>query len=127
MNYGKFKCFERTVSLNLRWEDMGFIEYVRTATSETVTDNSLGNLSGDEKFSARNEKLHITSIFSIRLTEWKFSSQADNIHIISPLDIWLGSQYASANFYEYKNHILTLTIFLETITLNTITFNKKPY
>ena len=106
---------------------MGFIEYVRTATSETVTDNSLGNLSGGEKFSAQNKKLHITSIFSIRLTEWKFSSQADNIHIISPLDIWLGSQYASANFYEYKNHILTLTIFLETITLNTITFNKKPY
>ena len=102
MNYGKFKCFERTVSLNLRWEDMGFIEYVRTATSETVTNNGLGNLSGGEEISAQNEKLHITSIFSIRLTEWKFSSQADNIHIISPLDIWLGSQYASAIFMNIR-------------------------
>ena len=95
-----------------------FIEYLPTGTSETVTYNNLGNWSGGEKFSARNEKLHIISIFSIRLTELKFSAQAENIHIVSPLHIWLGSQYACteelANFYEYQNHILTLTTFLET-------------
>ena len=73
-----------------------FIEYCRTATSETVTYNNLGNSSGGEKFSARDEKLHIISFLSIRLTELKFSAQTENIHIISSLDIWLGSQYASA-------------------------------
>ena len=80
------------------WESKNtfFIEYIRTATSETVTENSLGNSYRGEKFSSRNEKLHIISIFSIRLTELKFLVQAKNIHIISPLDICLGSQYASA-------------------------------
>ena len=76
------------------------IEYLPTATSETVTYNNLGNSSGGEKFSARNEKLHIISIFSIRLTELKFSAQAEKEEL--------------ANFYEYQNHILTLTTFLET-------------
>ena len=43
------------------------------AASETATENSLGNADRDGKFSAKDEKLHIISIFSTRLTELKFS------------------------------------------------------
>ena len=38
-----------------------FLEHLRTAASETGTENSLGNSARGEKCSARNEKLHIIS------------------------------------------------------------------
>ena len=64
-----------------------FIEHLRTAASKTFSENSLGNLARCEKFSARNEKPHIISIPSTRLTELKFSARVENLHIISPLDV----------------------------------------
>ena len=115
-------------------------EHLRTAASETVTENSLENSVRDENFSASDEKPHIISIFSTRLTELKFSAWVENLHIINPLDVWLYSKYTSAlrlrilvievlanvkwlgcrvsqresaNFCKYQNHILTLTICLE--------------
>ena len=68
---------------------MFFIEHIGTATSEAVTENSPGNW-------ARAEKLHIISIFSTRLTKLKFLVRAENLHKISPSDIWLGSKYVFA-------------------------------
>ena len=43
-----------------------FMKQLRAAASETVTDSSLGNSVRGAKFSARNEKLHVKSIFSTR-------------------------------------------------------------
>ena len=64
-----------------------FIVHLRTAVSETVTENSLGNSTLGEQFSARDEKLHIISIFPTRLTESKYSARAENLHSISLLDV----------------------------------------
>ena len=77
-----------------------FLEHLRTAASETGTEKSLRNSVRGEKCSARNEKFHIISFFFFffptRLTKLKFSARALNFHIISLLDVWLGSKYASA-------------------------------
>ena len=68
---------------------MFFIQHIGTATSEAVTENSPGNW-------ARDEKLHIISIFSTRLTKLKFLVRAENLDKISPSDVWLGSKYVFA-------------------------------
>ena len=45
------------------WILRNFLEHLRTAASETGTENSLGNSAWGEKYSARNEELHIVSFF----------------------------------------------------------------
>ena len=57
-----------------------FIEYLRAAASEIVTENSPGN-------SARNKKFHIIQFFSTRLTKLEFSARAQNLHVINPVDV----------------------------------------
>ena len=61
------RCYKYNVITNY------VVTHLWTATSETATENSLGNADRDGKFSAKDEKLHIISIFSTRLTELKFS------------------------------------------------------
>ena len=41
-------------------------------------------------------KIPYNIIFSMRLTELKISAWAENLHIISPLEVWLGSKYTFA-------------------------------
>ena len=57
------------------------IEHLRTAVFESVTENNLGNSARGENVSSLDEKFHIIYIFSTR---------AENLRIISPLDVWLG-------------------------------------
>ena len=64
-----------------------FVEHLQTAASEAVTENSLGNTVRGERFSARDQKLHLISIFATCLTELKFSARAENLHIINPLNV----------------------------------------
>ena len=69
MNFAKFlrKPFLLNISGPL------FLKLLlRTAVSEAFTEKSLGYSSRGEKVLARDKKLHITSIFSTRLTELKF-------------------------------------------------------
>ena len=54
-----------------------FIEHHQNVASETVTGNSLRNSAQDKTFSAL----------------------AENLHIISPLYVWLGSKYVE--YVEY--------------------------
>ena len=74
-----------------------FTEYLRTTASETFNEGSLGNSARGEKCFATDENAHIILIFPARLTKFKFSARAENLHIIiSPLDFWLCSWYAFA-------------------------------
>ena len=106
-NFIKKRLWHRCFSVNLAefLRTPFYIESLRMVSLESVTKNSLGK-------SGQGEKPHITSIFPTPLREMKFSARAKNLHIISPLDVWLGyasaqrkgcrvSQKESVNVYEY--------------------------
>ena len=110
------------------------LEYLRTAASETGTENSLGNLTRGEKCSARNEKLHIISFFFFffptHLTKLTFSAQTQNIHIISLLVVWLGSKYAPAqrlSILKYRMKSVEDKAMLESMPMlnNRVTKSRK--
>ena len=71
------------------------------ATSETGTENGVGNSARCKEFSARDENFILKSthlfiylfiylfihLFSTRLTELKLSARTKNLHIIRPVDV----------------------------------------
>ena len=79
-----------------------FLEHLQTAASETVTENSLENSVWVKNFQSGwklliwDEKLHLISISSTLLNKLESSARAENLHIVSPVDVSLGSKYTSA-------------------------------
>ena len=65
------------------------------ATSETGTENGIGNSARCKEFSARDENFILKSthlfiylfiyLFSTRLTQLKLSARTKNLHIIRPV------------------------------------------
>ena len=78
------------------YKNTRFLEHLWTTASQIGTENSVGILAQGKEFLARCEKLllkstHVKSFiylfFSPRLTELKFPTQAENLHIIRPVDV----------------------------------------
>ena len=67
------------------------------ATSETGTENGIGNSARCKEFSARDENFILKSthlsiylfiyLFSTRLTQLKLSARTKDLHIIRPVDV----------------------------------------
>ena len=78
------------------YKNILFLEHLWTAASQTGTENSVGILVRGKEFLARGEKLilkstHVKSFIylfiSTRITELKFPTRTENLHIIRPVDI----------------------------------------